>query len=75
MRDYSSFGLPYSIKNFIFFGDDTMSALASVDLTAISISAVPEPGTAAVMLAGLALLGAALCKVPPRRIARSVTGH
>ncbi len=75
MRDYSSFGLPYSIKNFIFFGDDTMSARASVDLAAISISAVPEPGAAAVMLAGLALLGAALCKVPLRRIARSVTGH
>ncbi len=75
MRDYSSFGSPYTIKNFIFFGDDTMSALASVNLAAISISPVPEPGTAAVMLAGLALLGAALYKVPSRRIALFVTGH
>jgi hypothetical protein len=62
MHDYSSFGLPYNIKNFIFFGDDTMSARASVDLVTIGISAVPEPGGAAMMLAGLALIAAALRK-------------
>jgi hypothetical protein len=47
LRDYSSSGFPYDVKNFIFFGDDTTSARASVDLTAISISAVPEPGVPA----------------------------
>jgi hypothetical protein len=62
MRDYSSFGFPYNLKNFIFFGDDTMSARASVDLATIGISAVPEPGGAAMMLAGLALVAAALRK-------------
>ena len=33
-----SFGAPYNIKNFISFGDDTMSARASVDLVTIGIS-------------------------------------
>ena len=61
-RDYSSFGFPYNVKNFIFFGDDTMSARASVDLATIAISVVPEPGGAAMMLAGLALVAAALRK-------------
>lgn len=37
LRDYSAFGLPYSIQNFIFFGDDTASAGAEVHISRISL--------------------------------------
>ncbi|MCC6473052.1 MAG: hypothetical protein IT514_04830 [Burkholderiales bacterium] len=60
MRDYSSFGFPYTTANFLFFGDDTSSAAASVRLASVAIAPVPEPSEAAMMLCGLAVLGLAV---------------
>jgi hypothetical protein len=62
LEDYSGFGPPYSVENFLFLGDDTTSARAAVQLGAVSISAlppaaVPLPGT--LPLAAAALLGLA----------------
>lgn len=36
LRDYSSFGPPYNIASFLFFGDDTSSASASIKLASIA---------------------------------------
>jgi hypothetical protein len=44
-KNYSSFGLPYTLPSFLFLGDDTSSAAASETFTAVSVS-VPEPATA-----------------------------
>ncbi len=63
LRDYSAFGPPYSLRNFLFLGDDTTSAGAHVQLGAIALSAVPavpEPASALLMLGGLGLLAEAL---------------
>ncbi|MEY8875460.1 MAG: PEP-CTERM sorting domain-containing protein [Leptothrix sp. (in: b-proteobacteria)] len=57
LRDYASFGAPYGTANLLFFGDDTTSARAVVQLGAISVTAVPEPGTLALLLGGLGLIG------------------
>lgn len=63
LEDYSGFGMPYDLRNFLFLGDDTRSAGAAVQLGAVSLSAVtpvPEPAGAASMLGGLLLvMGAA----------------
>jgi hypothetical protein len=46
LRDYSSFGAPYSYQNTIFLGDDTTSANADFTLGRVTITAaVPEPAT------------------------------
>jgi hypothetical protein len=45
LRDYSSFGVPYSLNNFLFLGDDTSSADADITLGRVALSAVPEPAT------------------------------
>ena len=53
--DYIAEGLPanpYAIPSFLFFGDDTSSAEAVVELSFIEV--VPEPATAAVLLLGFA---------------------
>lgn len=66
VQDYSASGLPYSLPNFLFFGDDTSSARASTVLGSIvlnsDLSAVPEPS-----LAGLALLGLGLLPLSRHR--------
>ena len=49
-RDYSGFGVPYSLKNYLFLGDDTTSAEASVNLGNVTLTSVPEP-SAFVLLA------------------------
>lgn len=57
-RDYSAYGsAPYTLSNYLFLGDDTTSASATVELSRIAI-AVPDPaadgllgGTAATILA------------------------
>ena len=60
LRDYSAFngtpfGVPYSLSNYIFLGDDTSSALATVNLGSIvlnsDISVIPEPTSAAALMA------------------------
>jgi hypothetical protein len=40
-RDYSSFGVPYTLGNYVFFGDDTGSARGAVEISRIAV--VPEP--------------------------------
>lgn len=63
LRDYSSSGVSvlgvavYAQPNFLFFGDDTSSARASWSLNNVSISPVPEPSRAAMLLTGLLVLG------------------
>jgi hypothetical protein len=56
LRDYSAFGLPYTIPNLIFFGDDTTSAKAQVTLRTVSLTAIPEPATGALVAGALVLL-------------------
>lgn len=47
LRNYSTFGTPYTTPNFLFLGDDTSSASAKVKLArvGVSVASVPEPGT------------------------------
>lgn len=40
LRNYSSFGQPYDIANFLFFGDDASSAAASVELASITVDPI-----------------------------------
>ena len=42
VRNYSSFGFPYTTANFIFLGDDTSSAAAQIDLARVSVSLFPH---------------------------------
>lgn len=70
LRDYSRFGLPYSLPNFLFLGDDSSSAGARVALGAVSLSPlapVPEPASAVMMLIGLALASIAI-RAPGARL-------
>lgn len=53
LQNYVAGGSPYNLPNLVFFGDDTSRGSAAVALGAVSVSAVPEPGTWALMLAGL----------------------
>lgn len=46
VRNYSAFGLPYTLPNFVFLGDDTTSAQGSFEFS--RLSAVPEPTSCAV---------------------------
>lgn len=41
LRDYSAFGSPYTIPNFIFLGDDTTSAAADFKLTGVVVNQPP----------------------------------
>ena len=51
--DYSGFGFPYNVPNFLFFGDDTSSASARVEISQITLSALPLPGASWLLGAGL----------------------
>src|SRR5262249_25272327 len=62
VRDYSAFGLPYTLKIFLFFGDDTSSAWARVEIARVTLGAVPEPSSLA-----LAGLGAVVLVLASRR--------
>lgn len=53
LADYSAFGAPYNVASFIFFGDDTGSARAQVELGRVSLTPVPEPATTALLIGGL----------------------
>ncbi len=44
---------PYEIPNFLFFGDDTSSASATITLKSVTLSAVPLPATAWLLAFGL----------------------
>ncbi|MBL8233904.1 MAG: PEP-CTERM sorting domain-containing protein [Bryobacterales bacterium] len=60
LRNYSPEGLPYTLPNFLYLGDNTTSARGSLRLNLMEISdtAVPEPGTMGLMLAGIAVFAA-----------------
>jgi hypothetical protein len=54
LRDYSAFGSPpYTLGDFLFFGDNTTSAAGDVTLGRISLSVVPEPGSLATAAIGI----------------------
>lgn len=53
LRNYSSFGLPYNLPNFMFLGDDTSSARGSFEFWRLAV--VPEP-TVALLGTGAFLL-------------------
>jgi hypothetical protein len=59
VRDYSSFGPPYTLKNFVFMGDDTSSAAARAEIARVTVgAAVPEPSSCLLLASGgLGLLG------------------
>ncbi len=52
--DYTPRQSVYTLTGFLFFGDDTTGAQSSVDLGKVSLSPVPEPASAALLIAGLA---------------------
>jgi len=54
LQDYRAQGSPYTVSNFVFFGDNTSRAAASVELGAISLLPIPEPAPMALMALGLA---------------------
>ena len=59
LRDYTASGLPpYATPNLLFFGDDSSRGTSVTKLGFVSLSPVPEPASAALWLAGLAVLGA-----------------
>lgn len=64
LQDYRSGGLPYTVPNLVFFGDDSSRGSAQVALGAISISPVPEPASAWMLLAGLGVRAALRIKRP-----------
>lgn len=50
MRDYSAFGTPYNLNNFLFIGDDTSSAKASVKINQVAqVATVPLPSSGFLM--------------------------
>jgi len=56
VRNYSAFGLPYNLPNFVFVGDDTTSAQGSFEFSRLAV--VPEPSclaSAAALLLGLTI--------------------
>ena len=62
LRDYPTLSgspgtLVYGQSNLLFFGDNTSQASGVFDVGSIVLSPVPEPGAAALLLAGLAVLG------------------
>jgi hypothetical protein len=48
LRNYSAFGLPYTLPNFVFLGDDTTSAAGSFEFSRLSVL-VPEPASVTIL--------------------------
>jgi hypothetical protein len=58
LRSYSAFGLPYTLPNFMFLGDDTTSASGAFEFSRLALT-VPEPAASvAIFLIGLGTLRA-----------------
>jgi hypothetical protein len=61
LRDYSGFaGFPdvYETPSFLFFGDDTTSAQANINLRSVEVTTVPEPSTWTLLALGFVGLAA-----------------
>jgi hypothetical protein len=60
LHDYSDTAVPYGIANYLFLGDNTTSAQASVLLQRVTVTAatVPEPASLVLLVCGLLALGA-----------------
>lgn len=54
LRDYTPGGFPYTTSNFLFLGDNSSRGHSISRLGAVSLSPVPEPAAALLMLTGLA---------------------
>ncbi|RPI47248.1 MAG: PEP-CTERM sorting domain-containing protein [Betaproteobacteria bacterium] len=61
--------VPYGTPNYIFFGDNTSSASALVELSSITLAPVPEPAEWALMAVGLACVAGVV-----RRRRRAMAG-
>lgn len=57
LENYSAQGAPYTLPNFLFFGDNTSRGTSSIELTSLALAPVPELPTAWMLLAGIGLLG------------------
>jgi hypothetical protein len=68
LRDYSGFnggppfnsGFPYNQTNFVFFGDDTSSSQADVQIGSFQV--VPEPASIVLLTVGGAMMLVTLCR-------------
>ena len=54
LRDYTPVGLPYTVPNFLFLGDNSARGSAISHLGVVSLSPVPEPAVACLLALGLA---------------------
>lgn len=57
LRDYSAFGLPYTIPSFLFVGDNTSSAQAAAQISRIELNSLPEISSMSILGVAAALLG------------------
>ena len=57
LHDYTAGGPPYTQPNFLFFGDDSSRGASATELAFVTLTPVPEPAPAALLMAGLAALG------------------
>jgi hypothetical protein len=55
LRNYSAFGLPYTLPNFMFLGDDTTSASGSFEFSRLTV-VVPEPNVATFLFSAGAIV-------------------
>ncbi|HZZ42207.1 MAG TPA: hypothetical protein VFE58_04665 [Tepidisphaeraceae bacterium] len=55
LRNYSSFGYPYTLQNYLYLGDDTGSAQGAFELSGLAV-AVPEPTMIGLLVTPLLLL-------------------
>jgi hypothetical protein len=60
LRNYSAFGPPYNLPNFMFLGDDTSSARGSFDFSRLAV--VPEPGALGAMGLGAVVVLRSRCR-------------
>lgn len=54
LHDYTAGGAPYTQPNFLFFGDDSSRGTSATELAFVTLTPVPEPAPAALLMAGLA---------------------